>query len=217
MTSLKEQLAQHQAGFKDRASPERVALMEKATASLFSSGIEQASLPLGARMPTLSLPDAFGNNISLQSLNAFSSLVIVFYRGGWCPYCNLALREWQRLLPLLHKAGGQLVAISAQTPEHSVSTIEKNQLSFTVLSDSNFEAARAFGLAFEMAPELIALHASVDNDLPTIHGNGQWMLPVPASYLIGKDGLVKYAHVDADYRRRAEPSEIIALLKDLAR
>jgi peroxiredoxin len=209
MTTLTQQLADYQAGFKQRAPADRVAMMEAATAQLRATGIEANALQVGAALPALTLPDATGKPVDLKALNTAGPLVIVFYRGGWCPYCNLELREWQRLLPQLGELGATLVAISPQTPDNSLSTAEKNELAFPVLSDSDLAAAQAFGIAFTLSPELVALYAKVGNDLPTLNGNGQWVLPVPATYLIDRSGVVVWAHVEADYRRRAEPQDVL--------
>jgi peroxiredoxin len=209
MTTLTQQLADYQAGFKQRAPADRVAMMEAATAQLRATGIEANALQVGAALPALTLPDAAGKPVNLKALNADGPLVIVFYRGGWCPYCNLELREWQRLLPQLGELGATLVAISPQTPDNSLSTAEKNELAFPVLSDSGLAAAQAFGIAFTLSPELVALYAKVGNDLPTLNGNGQWVLPVPATYLIDRSGVVAWAHIEADYRRRAEPQDVL--------
>lgn len=213
MTLLTQQLADYQAGFKQRASADRVAMMETATSQLRATGIETTALQIGAALPALTLPDAMGQPVGLQELNAAGPLVIVFYRGGWCPYCNLELREWQRLLPQLRERGATLVAISPQTPDNSLSTAEKNELAFPVLSDSSLAAARAFGIAFTMNLELVALYSQIGNDLPTVNGNGQWVLPLPATYLIDRNGVVVYAHVKADYRLRAEPQDVIDRLR----
>ena len=213
MTTLAEQLSEFQAGFKARVAPERVTMMEHATANLRATGIETTALGVGAALPDLTLPDARGASVGLKALNAAGPLVIVFYRGGWCPYCNLELREWQRLLPELQRLGATLVAISPQTPDNSLSTAQKNELAFAVLSDSALDAARAFGVAFTLAPELVELYGRVGNDLPALNGNGQWVLPVPATYVIDRDGRVQYAHVQADYRERAEPGEVLDRLR----
>ncbi len=137
-------------------------------------------------------------------------MVLVFYRGGWCPYCNLELRTWQQQLSALKHLGAQLVAVSPQTPDNSLTTAEKNELAFPVLSDSALQAATAFGVAFEMPPELIALYSQVGNDLPVLNGNGRWVLSLPATYVIDRDGRIAYAHVEADYRERAEPRDVLA-------
>ena len=214
-TSLSEQLAAYKAGFAQRAAPERVAMMEAATADLRATGIESRALQVGAQVPDLTLPDALNQPVSLSSLWQRGPLVLIFYRGGWCPYCNLELRAWQQHLVALQQLGGQLVAVSPQTPDNSLSTAEKNELAFPVLSDSALAAATAFGVAFEMPPELIELYSRVGHDLPVLNGNGRWVLPVPATYVIDRNGRVAFAHVEADYRERAEPRDVLAAVAEL--
>lgn len=212
MTKLKTQLSDYQTGFKQRAAPERVAMMENATAQLQASGIEHTALAIAASLPDVALLSATGSPVQLKSIHAGKRTVVVFYRGGWCPYCNLTLREWQRLLPELAAANTQLIAISPQLPDASLSTSEKNALEYPVLSDSSLAAAQAFGIAFTLPPELAQLYSSVGNDLPTLNGNGQWVLPVPATFVFDAYGEVIYRHVEADYRQRAEPAEILRFL-----
>jgi peroxiredoxin len=210
ITSLADQLAAFKTGFKQRVAPERVAMMEAATAELRATGIEARALQIGAIVPDLTLPDALNHPVRLSTLWQRGPLVLIFYRGGWCPYCNLELRAWQQQLPALKHLGAQLAAVSPQTPDNSLSTAEKNELAFAVLSDSTLQAATAFGVAFEMPPELVELYSSVGNDLPVLNGNGRWVLPVPATYVIDQDGRIAYAHVEADYRERAEPADVLA-------
>jgi peroxiredoxin len=215
LASLAEQLAEFKAGFKQRVAPARVAMMETATADLRATGIEGRALAVGQLAPALTLPDAMGRPQALADLWQQGPLVIVFYRGGWCPYCNLELRAWQQSLDGLRERGATLVAISPQTPDNSLSTAEKNALSFPVLSDSALQAATAFGVGFTLPPKLVELYASVGNDLPTLNGNGQWVLPVPATFVVGRDGRVAYAHVEADYRERAEPADVLSIIASL--
>lgn len=214
-TSLSEQLAAYKAGFVQRAALERVAMMEAATADLRGTGIESKALQVAAQAPDLTMPDALNQPVSLSSLWQRGPLVLIFYRGGWCPYCNLELRAWQQHLAALKFLGAQLVAVSPQTPDNSLSTAEKNELAFPVLSDSALEAATAFGVAFEMPPELIELYSRVGNDLPVLNGNGRWVLPVPGTYVIVRNGRVAFAHVEADYRERAEPRDVLAAVAEL--
>jgi peroxiredoxin len=214
-TSLSEQLAAYKAGFVQRAAPERVAMMEAATAELRATGIESQALQVGAQVPDLTMPDALNQPVRLSSLWQRGPLVLIFYRGGWCPYCNLELRAWQQHVAALKQLGGQLVAVSPQTPDNSLSTAEKNELAFPVLSDSALKAATAFGVAFEMPPALIELYSRVGNDLPVLNGNGRWVLPVPATYVIDRNGRVAFAHVEADYRERAEPRDVMAAVAEL--
>jgi peroxiredoxin len=212
-TSLQSQLTQYKTDFIARVDPKRVATMDLATALLRESGIENTALKVGQHAPDLVLPNVKGLPISLKSLWEKSPLIIVFYRGGWCPYCNLELRAWQSLLPQVKAAGAQLVAISPQTPDNSLSTREKNELAFEVLSDSAFAAADGFGIAFDMPPELVDLYSAVGHNLPVTNGNGRWSLPVPATYVVGTDGRIHYASIDVDYRNRAEPSAVVGIIK----
>jgi peroxiredoxin len=213
MTSpLATLLQEFKAGFASRAAPERIATMEEAIAILRASGIERQALRAGQHAPDVALVNARGETVRLSDLWRQGPLVITFYRGGWCPYCNLELRAWQQQLAELRSRGAQLAAISAQTPDNSLSTQQKNDLAFEVLSDSSLQAARGFGIAFDMPPELVALYASVGHDLPTTNGNGLWTLPVPATYALGTDGVILFSHVDVDYRNRAEPSEVLKSL-----
>jgi peroxiredoxin len=212
-SSLASQLSAYQAAFKQRVSPERLATMEDATALLRASGVETRALKAGAAAPEITLPDALGRPVLLPELWRRGPLVVIFYRGGWCPYCNLELRAWQQELGRLGELGARLVAISPQTPDNSLSTAEKNELAFPVLSDSSLVAADAFGITFQLPPELVDLYGSVGNDLPSINGNGQWALPVPATYVIDRWGKIAFAHVDVDYRRRAEPAEVLAAVE----
>ncbi len=214
--SLASQLAIYKAGFIGRAPVPRVAMMEAATAQLKSSGIESLALKVGDRAPSLSMRDAMGERVNVDRLLEQGPVVAIFYRGGWCPYCNLALRAWQARLAELNSLGATLVAISPQTPDNSLSTREKNELAFPVLSDSDFAAAHGFGIAFTLPPELVDLYSSVGNNLPELNGNGQWVLPVPATFVIDKSGVIQFAHVEADYRERAEPSDVLTAIRKIA-
>lgn len=211
--SLAAQLAAYKAGFIGRAPAARVSMLEAATAHLKSTGIESTALKVGDHVPSLSLPDAKGEPVSLDRLLENGPVVAIFYRGGWCPYCNLELRAWQAHLAELKSLGATLVAISPQTPDNSLNTAEKNALAFPVLSDSDLTAAHGFGIAFTLPPELVELYSSVGNDLPQLNGNGQWVLPVPATFVIDRHGVIQFAHVEADYRERAEPDDVMAVIR----
>lgn len=213
--TLASQLADYKAAFIQRVAPERVAMMESATAALKATGIEKTALQVGDAAPDMTLPDARGRNVSLRSLWQPGPLVLIFYRGAWCPYCNLELRAWQQRLVELGALGASLAAVSPQTPDNSLSTAQKNELEFAVLSDSSLNVSRAFGLAFALSPELVELYSRVGNDLPTLNGNGQWMLPVPATYVIDRLGRIAFAHIEADYRERAEPDDVLSTLERL--
>jgi peroxiredoxin len=213
--SLASQLSAYKADFISRVDPKRVAMMEAATAKLRATGIESNALRVGNKAPDITLPNSSGDQQTLKALWMTGPVVVVFYRGGWCPYCNLELRAWQQHLPALQSLGASLVAISPQTPDNSLSTAEKNALSFKVLSDSALVAAKGFGIAFSLPPELINLYSSVGNNLPELNGNGQWILPVPATFVLDQAGMIRFAHIEADYRDRAEPSDVISVVRSL--
>ena len=214
--TLSAQLAAYKAGFISRVPAARVAMMEDATAKLRSSGIEASAKKAGDRAPSLSLADARGELVSLDRLLAKGPVVAIFYRGGWCPYCNLELRAWQAHLAELASLGATLVAISPQTPDNSLSTAEKNELAYPVLSDSDLIAAKGFGIAFPLPPELIDLYSTVGNNLPELNGNGQWVLPIPATFVIDSSGVIQFAHVVADYRERAEPVDVMNAVRAIS-
>lgn len=175
---------------------------------------ERAPKP-GDAAPGFALPNAVGAKIESAALLRDGPLVVTFYRGGWCPYCNLELREYQKLLPEIEDLGAGLVAISPETPDNSLDTQAKNALKFEVLSDVGGKAARAFGLDFRIDGELRAIYERFGNDLAKRNGDDSWLLPIPASFVIDRDGRVAWAHVDADYTARADPREAIAALRRL--
>jgi peroxiredoxin len=141
--------------------------------------------------------------------------MVTFYRGGWCPpYCNLELKAYQQILPEIAAAGASLVAISPEKPDETVSTAEKNALTFEVLSDVGQIVGRAFGLVYEFTDELKQAYRGFNLDIPAGNGTpGDWALPVSATYVIGRDGVIVYAYTDVDYRDRADPREVLQFLK----
>jgi len=175
-----------------------------------ATGIAERARRAGDLAPDVTLPDANGQPVRLSDLWRQGPLVIVFYRGGWCSYCNLQLRAWQREADGLARLGATLVAISPQTPDNSMETATDNALAFTVLSDSDLQAANGFGLAFTLHPDLVDYYASVGTDIPVLNGNGQWVLPVPATYVVDTAGSIRFAFIEEDIRRRAEPREVLA-------
>jgi len=206
---LQQELDSFAAEWRLKAPAEAQALIAAQIADLAAEGIETRALGAGAAVPDVTLPDALGRPVSLRGLGP---AVFVFYRGGWCPYCNLQLRAWQRLLPALTAAGVSLVGISPQGPDGSLSTQEKNDLAFPILSDSEGTAARAFGILYALPDSLIALYSRFGHDLGRLNGSLGWSLPIPGTFAAGADGLLRFGRAEADYRRRVEPAEVLAAL-----
>ncbi|GHO51840.1 peroxiredoxin-like family protein [Ktedonobacter robiniae] len=182
---------------------------------LAASGVAEFALKEDEQAPDFTLPDALGQAVTLSQLLTQGPVVIIFYRGEWCPYCNLELRAYQKALPQLQELGATLVAISPQTPDHSLSTQEKHELGFVVLSDRGNRVARAYGLAFELDEAGKALHAQLGADLPAYNGDDSWELLVPGTFLIDQARAVRLASVDSNFFHRLDPSFVIARLKEL--
>lgn len=215
--SLKAELDAFRADFMAQAPAEIREAMSRADMELAASGILDRGLKAGDKVPDFRLPEARGGFVRLKDLLAKGPVVLSFYRGGWCPYCNLELRALQKALPEIAGLGAQLVAISPQTPDESLSTAEKNELAFCVLSDVGSVTAKAFGIAFDLAEELRPIYARSGHALPDKNGDESWVLPIPATYVIDSDGTIALAFRDVDYRNRLEPAEIIAALRAIAK
>lgn len=174
------------------------------------------ALALGKKALDFVLPDAQGKSVSLNNLLANGPVVVTFYRGSWCPYCNLQLTALQARLADIHTLGAQLVAISPEVPDESLTKNEVSEMDFIVLSDQNANVAAEYGVAWQV-PDMLLEHMKVDRqlDLETINnGNGN-VLPIPATYVISRDGIVTWRYVDVDYRTRSEPQDIIEALQKL--
>ena len=199
------------------APPEIHPIMERATAELIASGQAGRALKAGDRAPVFTLPDPDGKPVSSTDLLAAGPLVLSFYRGVWCPYCNLELQALEETLPRFRALGASVVAISPQTAANSRKSLRQNGLSFPILSDAGNEVAAAFGLRFALPDYLVDLYKQLKNDLPAFNGDAGWTLPMPARYVIGRDGIVAYAEVNPDYTRRPEPESLLPVLERLAR
>ena len=157
------------------------------------------------------MTNAKGVLVDIKSLLNRGPVIVTFYRGGWCPYCNLELRAFQKILPEIKAAGASLVAISPEKPDDTLSTTEKNALDFEVLSDIGQKIGRAFGLVYTFSDELKWAYREFGLDIPGKNGADEWALPISATYVIGQDGKIMYAYSDADYRDRAEPAEVLKI------
>jgi len=212
---LDRQLADFKAEFLRTAPAGRAALYQAKIEELRASFAQDAAAGVGALAPDFPLPDINGNLVSLTDLLRRGPVVLTFYRGGWCPYCNIQLRAYQAVLPQIIALGARLVAISPQLPEQSLSTAQANELTFEVLSDVGNEAARRFGLIYALPEELRAALRSNNKALPGINGDESWELPVPATYVIARNRRIALAYVEVDYRKRLEPEAILEALRAL--
>lgn len=212
---LASMMDQFKTQFNQSVPEETQAIMAQATHNLIDSGIADQSLKVGAKIPAIILPNATGQIVNVNELLETGAIVISFYRGGWCPYCNLELKALQAKLPEIKALNATLIAISPQTPDNSLSTVEKNALDFQVLSDEGNKVAQAFGLVFTLSEFLRPIYAQFGIDLPAYNGNDTFELPIPATYVVNSDGIIALAFVDPDYTKRLEPMEIITALEKL--
>ena len=181
------------------------------------AGVLRQATSVGDQAPAFTLPAVDGRAVSLHGLLAEGPVVVVFYRGGWCPYCNLQLRALQAVMPQIEAAGGRLVAISPQTPDESLSTQQKAGLGFDVLSDVGSAVSRRYGLVHTVDGDTREVLRQFGNDLERINGTDTWELPVPATFVIDRNGKVVLAHAEADYRRRVEPVAVVTALQGIAK
>jgi peroxiredoxin len=174
------------------------------------------ALGAGDAAPDFVLPDADGQPVALHRLAARGPVILSFFRGGWCPYCSLELRAWQAAGEQARHLGATILALSPQKPERTLETIERNGLTYPVLSDTGSRVARAFGISFTLSPTLRRFYARLGHVLPEINDSGDWQLPIPATYVVGTDRRLAVAIVDPVYQRRAEPQEILQHVQAMA-
>ncbi|MCZ6468973.1 MAG: peroxiredoxin-like family protein, partial [Candidatus Dadabacteria bacterium] len=186
--SLQVELEELYNGFTKKVPPEVLNTMLGVTRRLVNSGIAEKSLKVGEKAPDFNLPNPKGESVNLHSLLEKGPVVLNFYRGGWCPYCNLELNAYQKHLDEINDLGASLVAISPETPDNSLSTAEKNDLKFDVLSDVGNKTANQFGLVFKLPSELHEIYLKFGINIPKFNGDDSWEIPMPGTYVIDKDG-----------------------------
>lgn len=195
-----------------------VEIMHRATAELVESGAHFNALKIGDRAPRFTLSDVDGESYSSAALLAQGPLVLSFYRGFWCPYCNIELEALQDALSDIENRGATLLAISPQTSANNRRAIREKQLTFPILSDHGNEVAAEFGLRFKLPDYLVSLYRDAfGNDLAVANGEPSWTLPMPARYVIDQAGFIAYAAVNPDFTERPDPSELLPVLDRLRR
>ena len=187
-------------------------IMKKAIETLESKNILSHALKTGEHIDDFELPNASGNKVRLETLLTKGKVVLTFYRGGWCPYCNIQLKALQEALPAIKAKGATLVAVTPETPDNTLSTSEKNALSFEVLTSQNNTLARNLGLVYTLPEDLVSLYGKFGIDLEKSQGNVANELPIAATYVIGQDRKVIYHFLEEDYKLRASIESILNAL-----
>lgn len=194
---------------------EVVQILLKDLQKLSASGIVDNAPKVGDKIADFSLPNHLGNVLKLETLRKEGPVVITFYRGGWCPYCNLELKTYQEVLPEIKALGATLVAITPENPDESLTTSERHDLKFEVLTDNKALYAKELGLAFSLSEELRPLYKNFGIQVEKHNGEGQFDMPLASTFVVDTDGTIVFSFVNADYTLRAEPSAILEVLTTL--
>lgn len=181
--------------------------------AVVKSGITESAKQVGETAPNFALKNALGKTIELTDYLKKGKVILTWYRGGWCPYCNLTLHQLQEELPNFEANNATLIALTPELPDKSMTTAEKNDLKFEVLSDVGNKVAREYGIVFALTDE-VAKSYNAAFDMNAYNGDESNELPLAATYIIDEDGQIIYAFLDADYRNRAEPSDLTEVLKN---
>jgi peroxiredoxin len=209
-TSLQDQLDEITANTRQLVQAERLAVGERAVEELFTSGIEERILPVGAVAPEFTLKDASGRLVRSADMLSLGPLIIKFFRGRWCSYCSTELEAWRDLYGTVREHEALMVAISPQTQRQNDFMAGQHGLPFPVLSDPGCAVAEQFGLVYTVPEYHRDYYLSILVNLPFINGEPTWRLPIPATYVIAKDGKILFAEAHADFRVRPEPEEALA-------
>ena len=217
MTLLQDQLDEITANTRHLVQADRLAVGERAVSDLFSTGIEDRILPVGATAPEFALNDATGRLVRSKDLLALGPMVIKFFRGRWCPYCVTELEAWRDLYPALRERGALVVGISPQTQRQSDFTASQHAIPFPLLTDAGCAVAEQYRLVWTAPDYLRRYYRGILLNIPFVNGDESWRLPLPATYVLSPDGKVLYAEAHADFRVRPEPEDVLRALPAFAR
>jgi peroxiredoxin len=207
-----EQRDEFNAGLAEQAQAEVLAGFGRIVADQAAVDYAARAPKVGDRAPEFTLPDQLGRQVSLSGELKQGPVVLIFYRGEWCPYCNIMLRTYGLRAADFSERGARLVAVSPQTPDNSLTMAEKHGLAFPVLSDEGGEVIGTYGLKYDVEGKSRELLEAVGNDVAKFNGEGGWILPAPALFVIDREGIVRFAGVNGDYTQRVEPQEALAAL-----
>jgi len=200
--------------FEASAPEEKLVIYAEGIAAVKNSGIYEKAKKVGDKAPNFTLKNALGKEVALADYLKKGPVVLTWYRGGWCPYCNLTLQRLQEELPNFNAAGANLLALTPEVPDKSMSTKEKHDLQFEVLSDVQNKIGKEYGIIYKLT-DAVAESYQKSFGLHEFNGDESNELPLAATYVIDTNGIIRYAFLDAEYRNRAEPSEIIEVLNKL--
>lgn len=200
--------------FAKKASDEKKQTYKEGIEAVELSGILNDAKQVGEKAPNFTLTNQLGETVSLYDELKNGSVVLIWYRGGWCPYCNITLHYMQERLSDFKAEGAALLALTPELPDQSLNTSEKHDLQFNVLSDVGNKTGKDYGVVFKLTPEVAEIYEA-SFGMHNYNGDESDELPLAATYVIDQDGFIQYAFLDADYRNRAEPDDIIEALKKL--
>ena len=211
-SSLQDQLDEITANTRKLVQAERLAVGERAVEELFATGIEERILPVGDTAPEFELRDSSNRLVRSRDLLAVGALVIKFFRGRWCSYCVTELETWRDLYGQLRERGALLVGISPETQRQSDFAVQQHGLPFPLLHDPMARVAEAFGLVYTVPAYHQKYLKSIMINLPFLNGESSWRLPMPGTYVVGRDGRVAFGEAHADFRVRPEPEDVLAAI-----
>jgi peroxiredoxin len=211
---LETDLNDHKANFEQKADDEKKKIYAEGIKAVEKSNVVKNALQVGDTALNFTLSNASGKKISLYDELKNGPVILMWYRGGWCPYCNVALHYMQDALPEFKKYGANLIAVSPEVPDKSITTKEKHELQFEVLSDLDNNVAREYKVVYKLTEEVAKIYQS-SFGLSEYNGNSKGELPLAVTYIIDQNKVIKYAFLDADYRNRAEPQDLIDFLKQM--
>ncbi|HBV15927.1 peroxiredoxin-like family protein [Chryseobacterium carnipullorum] len=212
MNSLAQQIDELNHTLSSQLPIEVLQAFRKSIEELKTSNLEKSSLKVGDKMPEFSLPNTFGQMISSREILKKEKMILTFYRGNWCPYCNLELRSLQENLSLIKNKNSFLVAVSPQTLHYSKTTVEENELGFDVLTDAGNAFAKKLGIVFQLPDFLLPYYESLGIDLTEFNGNEDNMLPIPAVFVVDRNGYIIFRFLDVNYMNRLDIEELIKVL-----